>query len=119
MLVADDEVQRTGALLAGRLAGLGLVWALRRSLVRWPFIFFIVDVQRANDKELPGRVCNFVQDFSRGTGRSFERDLDHVALDQFRLGCRRFRGAATLCRDMVSGLAMFRVLPATGDVEVT
>ena len=57
------------------------------------FVFFVVHVERANNKELAGRACDFVQDFSRGTGRSFERDLHHVALDQFRRGrAARLRG---------------------------
>ena len=88
MLVTDDEVQRRGALRAGRslLAGRSFRvgdWRGRcgDSLVRWPLILFIVHVQRANDEELAGGTCDFVHDFSRGTGRSFERDLNHVALD--------------------------------------
>ena len=86
-----------------------------------PFVFFVVHVKRANDEELAGGTCDFVHDFSRGTGRSFERDLNHVALDQFRRGrAARFRGRRnSLAGRLVSVLAMLRVLPATDDGEMT
>lgn len=54
VLVADDEVQGAGALLAGRCFW---AWGRRRrsgSLVWWAFVFFVVHVERANDEELAG-----------------------------------------------------------------
>ena len=79
-------------------------WRRRcRFLCERAFVFFVVHVERANDEELSGRTCDFVQDFSRCSGRRFESDIDHVALDQFRRRCAaRLRG----CRNSS---------PATGD----
>src|SRR4029079_1368496 len=87
MLGSNNKVQSAGALLAGRCFWTRS-WCWRSgSLARRAFVFFVVDAERANNEKLTGRICNFVQDFSRGTGRSLECHLDQVALDQFR--CRR------------------------------
>src|SRR5215471_5223799 len=92
MLVANDEVQRAGALLAGRSLR-DWSWCRRSgSSARRAFVFFIVHVERANDEELSGGICDLVKTFSRGPRRSFERDLDYVAFDQLRRGlAARFR----------------------------
>src|SRR5947208_3362542 len=81
VLVANDEVQSPGCTRT-RLRAWRRRW-VRASLSRRTFVFFVVHVQRANDKELPGRSCDFVQGLSRcGRGR-LKTDIDEVALHQW------------------------------------
>ena len=86
MLVANDKVQRTASLLAGRSCWAWSWHGRSGSSARRAFVFFVVHVERANNEELSGGICDFVKTFSRGPRRSFERDLDTLRSINFGAG---------------------------------
>src|SRR6266567_9266164 len=92
MLVAYDEIQRSGCARLRRSRLLGSSWSrLCGLLSRRTFVFFVVHVQRANDENLPAGTCNFVQEFLRRGRRRLEREVNNVALYQIRGALGRAR----------------------------
>src|SRR5439155_2856889 len=97
VLVADDEIQRSiGGLIRSCLLGRRRIW-FSDLFARRTFILFIVQVQSANDEKLSTRVGNLIQDFSRRSRRRLKREIDNVALQQFRGSCARLGRLCGLC----------------------